>query len=121
MQAKLRSYRYALERAGSISGCWKLIVEAMRQLGFDHVELVLPGGARHHAWLHGPDVHSSRGDCWTRKIPLGEPAEGSWMQLSRHIDRGEGYLMLHAVVETVREILPQKILEEERRSLPRRQ
>ncbi len=109
-QTKVRTYRWALERAGSLDECWDLTVRTMRDLGFDHVELVLPAGAHYAGWLHAPDSPLSLGDCWTVRIPLGDSPE-SWIQLSRHIDRGEGYLMVHAVVETVREVFPQKIAE----------
>jgi hypothetical protein len=86
----------------------------MRELGFDHVELAISHGLRYESWLHPPDRAVSRQNCWTVRIPLTEPLEESWMEISRHIDRGEGYLMLHAVVETVREVWPQKISELER-------
>ena len=112
-QSKLRSYRYALEQAESLHECWELTVEAMRELGFDHVELFLPGVLRSEAWLRQPHENPGFGDCWSLRIPLGTPVEEGWLQLSRRIDRGEGYLMLHAVVETVRDIFPGKILEQE--------
>jgi UDP-GlcNAc:undecaprenyl-phosphate GlcNAc-1-phosphate transferase len=113
-QTKVRAYRWALERAPSLEECWKLTLDAMRELGFDHVELVLGEGIRYEAWLHHPDQSFSRQDCWTVRIPLGDSADAHWMELSRHIDRGAGYLMLHAVVETVREVLPAKLREHER-------
>ena len=116
-QTKVRSYRWALERARTLDECWDLTVQAMRELGFDHVELILPGGGRYDAWLHPPEAQSSLGDCWTVQIPLGDPPADGWMRLSRHIDRGEGYLMLHAVVETVREVLPRKLAALEVRAL----
>jgi UDP-GlcNAc:undecaprenyl-phosphate GlcNAc-1-phosphate transferase len=114
-QMKVRAYRRALERTESLEECWELTVQAMRDLGFDHVEMVLPSGVHYAGWLHSPDSPLSLGDCWIVRIPLGNSPE-SWIQLSRHIDRGEGYLMLHAVVETVREVLPQKVLSEPRPS-----
>jgi UDP-GlcNAc:undecaprenyl-phosphate GlcNAc-1-phosphate transferase len=110
-QSKVRAYRWALERAKSLDECWQLTEQAMRELGFDHVELVLPSGAHYAGWLHAPDSALTLGDCWTVRIPLDDRG-ASWMQLSRHLDRGEGYLMLHAVVETVREVLPQKVAAE---------
>lgn len=110
-QTKLRSYRMALERAGSISECWRLTVEAMRDLGFDRMELVLPGGERFDAWLHDHDENPRLQDCWTLRIPFGPPLEEGWLEVSRHIDRGEGYLMLQGVVETVREVFPLKVQE----------
>jgi UDP-GlcNAc:undecaprenyl-phosphate GlcNAc-1-phosphate transferase len=113
-QTKVRAYRWALERAGSLDECWRLTVEAMRDLGFDYVELAVAGGPHYESWLHEPGLHISRQNCWTVRIPLRPPFEESWMEISRHIDRGEGYLMLHAVVETVREVWPKKILEQER-------
>ena len=113
-QTKLRSYRHALEQAESMDDCWRLTVEAMRELGFDSVELALPGGRRLHAWLHENGEKPAPGDCWTIRIPLDGPRADGWMELSRHIGRGEGYLMLHAVVETVRHVLPEKIREHER-------
>ena len=113
-QTKVRAYRWALERAGSLDECWQLTVEAMRDLGFDYVELAVAGGPHYESWLHEPGPHISRENCWTVRIPLSPPLEESWMEISRHIDRGEGYLMLHAVVETVREVWPKKILEQER-------
>jgi len=113
-QTKIRGYRWALERAASLDECWDLTVQTMRELGFDHVELVLPSGARYAGWLHDPGSALSLGSCWTVRIPLDKTGE-SWVQLSRHIDRGEGYLMLHAVVETVREVLPAKIAAEQSR------
>jgi len=109
-QTKLRAYRWALERAASTAECWTLTVDAMRDLGFDRLELVLPGGRHYQAWLHNPLPAE---DCWTLRVPLDSDGEQSWLELSRHIDRGEGYLMLHAVVETVRQVLPKKIREHE--------
>jgi hypothetical protein len=81
----------------------------MRDLGFDHVELGLPDGSRYEAWLHDKAENPPPEDCWTTRIPLPSPAGEALFQVSRHIERGEGYLMLHAVVETVREVLPSKI------------
>ncbi len=108
-QTKLRAYRHALEVAGSIEECWRLTVEAMRGLGFDYVELALPGGRRFEAWLHEREENPLPSDCWTIRIPLNGPPDQGWIELSRRIERGEGYLMLHAVVETVREVFPTKI------------
>ncbi len=106
-QTKLRSYRYALERAESMDECWRLTVDAMRELGFDAVELGLPGGVRLHVWLHpgGEDR------CWSVRVPFGPSPEDGWLQLWRDMERGEGYLMLHGVVSAVRELLPRKLLE----------
>src|SRR6185436_12694563 len=84
-QTKVRAYRWALERAGSLDECWRLTVEAMRDLGFDYVELVVAGGPRYESWLHEPGVHISRQNCWTVRIPLRPPLEESWMEISRHI------------------------------------
>jgi UDP-GlcNAc:undecaprenyl-phosphate GlcNAc-1-phosphate transferase len=117
-QTKLRSYRYALERAESMPECWTLTVEAMRELGFDYVEMVVPGGVRFSAWLGQGRAGCTLESCWTLKIPLGASVEEGWLQLSRQIDRGEGYLMLHAVVETVREVFPKKIPEHEQTGSP---
>lgn len=111
-QTKLRSYRYSLERAESVEDCWKLTVDAMRELGFDAVELALPGGVHLHAWLHDHPDNPSHEDCWTLRIPLGSSSHGAgWFQLSKQIGGGEAYLMLHAVVETVREVFPLKVLD----------
>ena len=109
-QTKLRSYRWALERTASISECWLLTVEVMRELGFDRMELVLPTGERFDAWLHDQRENPKMQDCWTLKIPFGPPLADGWLEVSRHIDRGEGYLMLHDVVQTVRDVFPQKVL-----------
>lgn len=119
-QTKVRAYRWALERANSLDECWELTVQTMRDLGFDHVELVLPDGVHYAGWLHSPESPVSLGDCWTVRVPLGDSPE-SWIQLSRHIDRGEGYLMLHAVVETLREVLPIKVAEQTQRAARGRQ
>ncbi len=110
-QTKLRSYRWALERAGSIDECWNLTVDAMRELGFDHVELVLPGGLQFEEWLHNGGEPPSIRDCWTVRIPLDVSMKTGWLQLSRQISRGEGCLVLQAIVETVREVLPMKLRE----------
>jgi len=111
-QTKLRLYRYRLERADSIDECWRLTTEAMRDLGFDSVEMSLPGGLRFHAWLHTRAENPLHEDCWTLRIPLGSAIDGAgWFQISKQIGRGEGYLMLHAVVETVREVFPLKVLD----------
>jgi UDP-GlcNAc:undecaprenyl-phosphate GlcNAc-1-phosphate transferase len=118
-QTKVRTYRYALERAETFEQCWSLTVDAMRDLGFDHVELET-GNSRYAAALHEPGLRLSSQSCWTVRIPLGEPREARWIELSRHIDRGEGYLMLHAVVETLREVFPQKIREHEPAALAHR-
>jgi UDP-GlcNAc:undecaprenyl-phosphate GlcNAc-1-phosphate transferase len=118
-QTKVRAYRWALERANSLDECWELTVQTMRDLGFDHIELVLPGGVHYAGWLHSPDSPLSLGDCWTVRVPLGDSPE-NWIQLSRHIDRGEGYLMLHAVVETLREVLPIKVAEQAQRAAKQR-
>lgn len=114
-QTKVRAYRRALERANSLEECWELTLQTMRDLGFDHVELALSCGVHYAGWLHAPDSLQSLGDCWTVRIPLGDTPE-NWIQLSRHIDRGEGYLMLHAVVETVREVLPIQVAEQLKRA-----
>ena len=82
----------------------------MRELGFDRMELVVPGGERFDAWLHDQDENPRMADCWALKIPFGPPLEEGWLEVSRHVDRGEGYLMLHGVVQIVREVFPQKIL-----------
>jgi len=118
-QTKVRAYRWALERANSLDECWELTVQTMRDLGFDHVELVLPAGIHYARWLHSPESPLSLGDCWTVRVPLGDIPE-NWIQLSRHIDRGEGYLMLHAVVETLREVLPLKVAEQAQREVDHR-
>ncbi len=106
-QSKLRSFRSALERAGSLEQCWNLTVEAVRELGFDYVELVLPSGARYQAWLRGPE--GAIDHCWTLRIPLGQESERGWIELARHLDRGEGYLLLQPLADTFRAVLPAKI------------
>ncbi len=111
-QTKIRSYRYALERARTLEDCWDLTVEAMRELGFDRVELESPGGLRYEAWLHAEAENPLPADCWTIRIPLGSPLDPAWFELSRRIGRGEGYLMLYAVVEAVRDVFPVKLLEQ---------
>jgi UDP-GlcNAc:undecaprenyl-phosphate GlcNAc-1-phosphate transferase len=110
---RLRAFARDLDQAASLNECWTLTVAALRDLGFDQISLNLPADES-HAPLHWREVlHAGRyelrpEDCWTLKISLPSGRNG-YLEISRHLDRGEGYLVIHPIVETVRRVFPQHI------------
>ena len=110
---RLRGYSQELQRAESLWQCWDLTVEALRDLGFDHVAMELPP-ANGHPRLHREEtLHPERGeirpnDCWSLRIHFSSSEEG-FIALSRRLDRGEGYLIVHPIVEAIRQAFPNHI------------
>ncbi len=110
---RLRAFSRDLDKAQSLARCWDDTVCALRDLNFDQVSLVVAGDGEHDPlhWLE--ELHEERADlraedCWTLRIPI--PSVGdSYLELSRHLDRGEGYLVVHPIVETVRRVYPDHI------------
>ena len=112
---RLRAFSRELDQAESLEACWELTVSALRDLDFDQVSLELPANGGHDAlrWrqeLHAEQVGLRPEDCWTLRIPLSEQGDG-FVEISRHLDRGEGYLVVHPIVETVRRVFPRHIAE----------
>ena len=110
---RLRAFSHEMDQAESLESCWDLTVSALRDLDFYQVSLELPGNGSQIPLLWRQVLHAERvglrpEDCWTLRIPL--PAEGDgYVEISRHLDRGEGYLVVHPIVETVRRVFPRHI------------
>ena len=110
---RLRAFSRDLDKAQSLARCWDDTVCALRDLDFDQVRLVVAGDAAHDPLHWVEELHRDRAnlreeDCWTLQIPI--PSVGdSFLEVSRHLDRGEGYLVVHPIVETVRRVFPDHI------------
>jgi len=120
---RLRSYGQEMSRAGSLERCWELTADCLRDLGFDHLELELPSfaGAPSLRWqrtLHPERTDLQPHDCWQLTINLFADREGR-LTISRRLERGEGYLLIHPIVETVRRVFPEHV-ERYRQRLPER-
>ena len=107
---KLRAFSHYLAEAKSLQECWKHTVVALRELDFDIVRLVVAGSQEHRPVYWMEVLHEKRlmlrpEDCWTLRIPIPSVDEG-YLEISRHLDRGEGYLVVHPIVEAVREVFP---------------
>jgi UDP-GlcNAc:undecaprenyl-phosphate GlcNAc-1-phosphate transferase len=107
---KLRAFSRHLAEAKSLQECWKHTVVTLRELDFDIVRLVVNGSQESQPVYWMEVLHENRlmlrpEDCWTLRIPIPSVDEG-YLEISRHLDRGEGYLVVHPIVEAVREVFP---------------
>ena len=111
-----------LDKAESLEECWQITLEALRDLGFDHAELWIAdrGGEAMPRWRNSLTEGAEQfpqSECWTLEIPLADGFNDR-LTISRHLDRGEGYLLVHPIVETVRRVFPSRI-EKHRASIGR--
>jgi len=110
---RLRAFSCDLDKAQSLARCWDDTVCALRDLDFDRVSLVVAGDGEHDPlhWLEelpGERVDLRAEDCWTLRIPI--PSVGdSYLEISCRLGRGEGYLVVHPIGETVRRVFPDHI------------
>ena len=107
---RLRTFSREMDHAKSLDACWDLTVSALGDLDFDQVSLELPakGNDMPLRWrqvLHAERIGLRPEECWTLRIPLLAEDDG-YVEISRHLDRGEGYLVVHPIVETVRRVFP---------------
>ena len=112
---RLRTFSREMDHAKSLDACWDLTVSALGDLDFDQVSLELPAKdndmpLRWRQVLHAERVGLRPEECWTLRIPLLAEDDG-YVEISRHLDRGEGYLVVHPIVETVRRVFPRHIIE----------
>jgi hypothetical protein len=110
---KLRAFSRDLSEAKTLEDCWKNTVIALRELDFDIVRLVVASGRDRQAVYWMEVLHEERlllqpEDCWTLRIPIPYVDE-AYLEISRHLDRGEGYLVVHPIVEAVRRVFPDHI------------
>jgi UDP-GlcNAc:undecaprenyl-phosphate GlcNAc-1-phosphate transferase len=110
---RIRSFNMELDKAESLEECWQLTLEALHDLGFDHAELWIAGRAgepmpRWRNSLTEGAEQFPQSECWTLEIPLADGFNDR-LTISRHLDRGEGYLLVHPIVETVRRVFPGRI------------
>ena len=108
---RLRTFSQEMDHVRSLEACWDLTVSALRDLGFDQVTLDLPANGDQMPLQWRQALHSERTrrrpeDCWALRIRLLAEGDG-YLEISRHLDRGEGYLVVHPIVETVRRVFPQ--------------
>jgi len=113
---KLRAFSRDLSEAKTLQECWKNTVVALRELDFDIVRLAVDGGRERQPVYWMEVLHEERSllqpeDCWTLRIPIPIPSvDEAYLEISRHLDRGEGYLVVHPIVEAVREVFPGHIV-----------
>jgi UDP-GlcNAc:undecaprenyl-phosphate GlcNAc-1-phosphate transferase len=110
---RIRSFNMELDKAESLEEYWQLTLEALRDLGFDHAELWIAdrGGEAMPRWRNSLTEGAEQfpqSECWTLEIPLADGFNDR-LTISRHLDRGEGYLLVHPIVETVRRVFPGRI------------
>jgi hypothetical protein len=110
---RIRSFNLDLDKAESLEQCWQLTLEALRDLGFDHAELWIAdrAGEPMPRWRHSLTESAEQfpqSECWTLEIPLTDGFNDR-LTISRQLDRGEGYLLVHPIVETVRRVFPSRI------------
>jgi hypothetical protein len=113
---KLRAFRRNLSEAKTLQECWNNTVVALRELDFDIVRLAVDGGHERQPVYWMEMLHEERSllqqdDYWTLRIPIPIPSVyEAYIEIARHLDRGEGYLVVHPIVEAVREVFPGHIV-----------
>ncbi len=92
--------------------CWRKILAAARDFGFDSIRLSLRGTLREAGHLSGDP--GQRFECWSLRVPVGEE---DYFELTRRFDSGVLPMMVAPFLDTLRRALESRPEERTQRTV----
>jgi UDP-GlcNAc:undecaprenyl-phosphate GlcNAc-1-phosphate transferase len=108
---RVHSFITELDRAKSLSDCWGATVTALRDLGFDSVELRVTPNQPKPAIFRREDLREAASmsidetQVWSLKVPLDIDGAGHLL-ISRRMDQQAGHYFVESIIDAVRRDFP---------------
>jgi UDP-GlcNAc:undecaprenyl-phosphate GlcNAc-1-phosphate transferase len=102
-QLRLERLAEELGQCGDEEQCWRLVIVAARDFGFDSIRLSLRGMVREAAGTTGTSTA-----CWSLRVPFGE---GDYFELTRRFESGVLPMMVAPFLDTLRRALEGRLEE----------